>query len=907
MGDFAEELREEQRRRNQAASESFPRLATSPYPSPKPPEPEPVYPRSNFMYPGESHADYATRNQMERFGTDEDAEHVAFRKWEQEAQAAPFQAMAAGLSLGPGARVAAAIPRILGGAAGAGAEFVKDVGAATVAGGPMAGARVAGPAITTVGLPIAEGLALRDAAGPKGGLMGEAEAAVAGPVAQKVASFADEMAEVVGAGGSRASQRGAVLNPAVAVEGAYKWLKERSTAHPGLDKITMPDSPDNTADYALTLSQAKGRATGERGTIMARGIRGATPDEKAMEAEFLKALDFRNQAQIASEQIMRGEPVRITGGITGAEAMQEAADAEARVKAMPGGVAYWNEAMTKTDALRHEMAQYSVKTKQMDPKSIKPDYVPGITEGKFTDENLPGLVPDSEAAGFVKSAVAAQRRVAGGQGPLSGPMQGAPGHGQHAPVPSAAGSIMMRREKHRSGSTAPQIGDPLDRLAIKYAETRRKGEMNDFAERLKPLALTQDVLNGLPFDKSEHVVYYYGNGEFEVFPRGVGVAISKALRRGGDERPIMELLEKANRFAASGILKHNISFQSKQRLDDPTWAALNAPWGHKIKTFRKAREYMKIAERELKLENEGIPSQILTKWREEGQITNVYESLIQRVNDVKTLTDKTKRGGGMGYLDRLGESREAGTKRALYETWLEVLGGGTGPKGKANMETAARISNQRTGNFVERSALGRDFGAVTFATKWYANALSILTKPFTDPVTGKGLRRLFSDPKAVMRGFSSNPMSVIPAAYVAAKVWNGAWTKGKNTDGDGLIVPGTDYKIMFPGIGGLVKSLENLVRHPLAEMGKRASPPLQLGADVFGINYGGLKGPYREAERFVAPMGQFRRMVDPKAGEKSKFMEFLKIISPVTLENWKRDDEFQRKRDRGGHTGVREE
>lgn len=715
----------------------------------------------------------------------------------------------------------------------------------------------------------------------------EAAADAQEPTDARRVSFADEMAEAVKPQprlGPGSPERGAMYLPTDEIAAGYKAAREKVgaasdyisdglTAHPGLEKVKMPDNPDITADYALSLNRAKAGTEGDIAAVMAREIRQGDP---VMGEEFLKVLHYRDLAKRAEKQLAGQLPVKLEGGISAADAMREAVAAEERLRAMPGGELYLHKKLSLADKMRDDMADYAIETGQMSPESVREQYIPHYTEGKFHDQNLPGLVPDSEAAAFVRDA-----KRNGGE------LTGRPGKGQHGPTPNAAGSVMQRREKFAEGSTDKLVGDPLDRLAVKYAEIRRRGEMNKFAERLKPLSVTEDVMAGrVDFSPGEHAIYYYGNGKYEIFPREIGEALGKS-QTFTEPGELQKALRWSNNQMRKGVLTYNPAFQAKQMLDDPIWGAINAPWGSKTKTLVNSYKNFGKAWRELKLEEQGFPSEMLNEWRRHGTMNEVYETLIDTTSEVKKISDKTKFTGPDGILtrlrkfsDRLGQAREGAVKESLYQTWRE--------RG-ANPETAAMVANKSTGNFIYKSKLGQELGEVAPMNRWFANAVRILTKDaFKDPVTGERFTK---------QGVGSSPWTVIAPAAVAALVWNTAATNGENMDIDGLVIPGTKYKVYYPGFGTLVDSIQGIVEHPLEETGKRLAPPLESLGAWLGITKERASIP-RDIERFAAPVAHVRRAVDPDRGDESPAVDALRAVLPFQTEDWEREEEYKMRRDR---------
>lgn len=704
----------------------------------------------------------------------------------------------------------------------------------------------------------------------------------------KIPFYVEDPVQRLGAAGrARQGERGAAILPDVG-----KRIRKGLTMHPGLDNVPMPDNPNIDADYAIAMNSAIGGAEGDIAAVQARNIRLGDP---AMAAEFEKVLKYRNLSVIASEQMTAGRPVKIEGGLSAAQAMAEATGAEARLRAMPGGDAYFTQAMRKTNDMRRGMSQYAIATNQMDPRSVHPEYIPTITEGKFQDKNIDGLVPDSEAEAFVRDA------LAGGGAARPGGLPGGPGQGMHAPIPAGASAIRQGREKMRLGSTDTLVGDSLDRLSLKAAAGRRKGRMNQFAERLKPLSITDDVKAGrVTFDSDLHGVYYYGNGQYQIFPKKITLPsgevvenLARSIAEAGQfkkpEGYLPAALVWANNKMRKGILGLNPSFLSKQMADDPVWGAINVPFGEKGRTLVDGYKNFLKAWREIGNENAGIPSPMLNEWRRHGSMNEVYETLTRTVDEVKQISDKTKVGKGLGFFERISQAREAGSKEAQYQAWMRQAG--------VTSENAARAANRASGNFIYKSPLGRELGEVMPMKKWYVNAIRILTvDAFKDPITN--VRNA--------RGVSSSPWTVMAPAAVAALAWNTMVTKGKNTDMDGLIVPGTSYKVQFPGFGSLIKSAGDFRRHPAEEMGRAVTPSIMAPLDYAGrTKY--WPGWEKEAERFAAPLGQARRILSPQQGERSAAMDILKTVAPVQVENWKRAKEFRDKREHMGHSGKREE
>lgn len=678
----------------------------------------------------------------------------------------------------------------------------------------------------------------------------------------------------------RSGERGAAIDIVGEVVGAVKdtaaAVDKKFRVAPGLEKLEMPSpvagKTAGTAEDAYVTAKTRMGNAGDIHASRARSIRGK-PGEEFLESEFLKVLDMRDKAQRGLEQIRRGDPVLLEGGITVHDAMTEALDAEQRLLSMPGGQQFMNDRMLKVDSWRQEIETMARGSNQMGG-APRQDYIPHILKAKINDKNVPNVVADSASKGAIARWSA--------------------GEDMARPILSEHSDALVRQraEKFAEGSTKELLGDPLDRLAVKAASVERRSRMNKFVKDMETafgLDKNQFKTNPAAFDETKHAIRWYGNGsdDWMVLPKEVNEAIAK-IGLNAEPGVTEQALGWVSNLAKKGLLKYNPKFQIKQLADDPATGFMNAPVGRKLEFLKSAWGHFTTAFEELGKEQRGEYSPILTAMRRRGTMNEVFESLLDTVDDVTTISEKTKvqKPGALGklsnFLDRLGQSREAGVKSGLADVWEQE---------GALPDRAVRWSNYVTGDYQNRSAAGREMDVLVPMKKWFITQIGRLTKEIaTDPVTGK----------ASKKGLLSSPAAMIVPAAVLSSAWNAFWTNGKMMKPYAFAVPGTDYAVTLPGFGGFVRDIGDGVSNPADMVADGVNPGIKQVV-IAGKRMIDPKRSYtaRDAanavENFAAPVRDAEQILSKKKGEKSGIVDALQLISPVQIFNWKKSNKFEKK------------
>jgi hypothetical protein len=327
----------------------------------------------------------------------------------------------------------------------------------------------------------------------------------------------------------------------------------------------------------------------------------------------------------------------------------------------------------------------------------------------------------------------------------------------------------------------------------------------------------------------------------------------------------------------------------------------NVPWGKHGEFAGRVKHHVGTLMDEFAKVNNGEFSPIIAQYRRRGTMNEIFESLVDTQGEVRQFSSKTlgHGKGGLGdWIDEAGQIRETAIKSSLADMY-ESMG--------ATPERAASLANQVTGDYISKSKSGRELNEFLPMMKWYTNAVKRLTvAALEDPVTAK--RNPFGMTSTELgRAASTSPWSKIVPAAMAAMLWNGA-TSGKWGEYDGLMVPGTDQKIMMPGYGNLLggvgdsKTMAPSVKGLMGRASMGIQGPVMLGTgystDMKKVGRFRESSPYANQARDSARgggLGIDNPLVDAVTPDVAT--DALRVISPVQIQDTKRAAAFNRKGD----------
>ena len=625
--------------------------------------------------------------------------------------------------------------------------------------------------------------------------------------------------------------------------------------YPGLSQFTMPDDASMRADKALELVRSRISGAGETWANRVDEIRKLgeeNPDLFQTYLKYLDAADFESRVKAAEAAGKPAPKLPTDDYYTNLHQSRQALgldpndlewNGQSWIPASQGSKAaargFYDKLHGKVESMRDEMWNVAKATGQVKPDEIvapaldegfqgpvgfiesqgRENYVPHLIKSRLEDEMRPGMLADTEAENMFN--------------------YGAPGRGRAG---TGTGTPLQQRgEQTYEGSSRELAGDPLERLGWKGALVERRGMMNQFIDRLKPLE-KDTTAPGFKYDRNTMGTYDLGGGRIAVYDRPIAEALSDASTV-RDPGMIQKFLGMINNVARKGLLKYNPSFQAKQIADDLASAMLNVPYGYHQKYLQKVVEHGETILNEFSKVNRGEFSPVLAAYRRSGAMNEVYESLVDTQGEVKQLSEKLRGGHNPGpgkWLDEMGLARETAAKAAYADVMKEAFPDITD-------ERAMSLANQVMGDYISRSKTGRELGEFFPMMKWYANAVKRLSlAALEDPVTATRNPLAMSGDELARAGKTTPWGKILPMA-VAATLWNRA-VAGRS-DFDGLIVPGTNQKIVFPGVGGLLsgdKSMEWSVKGLL----DRASPGVNVPVTL--ITGQSLSG--KQASPFTYPV-----------------------------------------------------
>ena len=634
---------------------------------------------------------------------------------------------------------------------------------------------------------------------------------------------------------------------------------------PGLELFPMPDDVTMPANRAYSGLISRMAGAGDTAADMGRSI--GMSDNPAFEKLFRDYLDYSDEASRAVVREAEGLPnlnrfvsthtgKPMTAAELGAKA-DEAKDALTGVRSvpstvtpgntmsvpnMPGGEQFFDENMAKIEEWRRKLANRAAETGQLpyklveDPDiqgpfrtpDVRENYIPHILDERVQEEALPGISNRGDANKLIHDALAEGKSEVG--------------LGQPTGLFGGGNPIKELREKHATGSTKEMLGDPLQRLSVKAGQVERRALMNEFIDRLKHLDLTEKVL-GVPergiaptlkYDHDTMRLLDIGKRRL-VLPVQVAEALSKASKT---DRPMVlrRAWQEINNIAKTGLLRWNPSFQIKQVMDDLGTGYSNVAWGKKKEFLKRAEKHARILLDEFGKLKKGGFSEVIAKYRDRNLMTEVYESLIDTSGEMKRISDKTLKGHAPGFIDKQALIRETSIKAAMADIY-ETMG--------ATPERAVDIANKWTGDYISKSAGGKVAADILPMTKWYATQLKRLTVGALEDPVGRGIGSAAPEWAGTVRGIKNSPYATLLPVALLAATWNMFVSDGKNSDFDGLLIPGTKQKVGIPGYGSLATFLKGLFTdsddYSAKSVAARSAAPIQIGFE--GLSGKKVAGP----------------------------------------------------------------
>lgn len=431
------------------------------------------------------------------------------------------------------------------------------------------------------------------------------------------------------------------------------------------------------------------------------------------------------------------------------------------------------------------------------------DYIPHLIDDRAQDRYSIQMMADTEAENRFNKGV-----------PTAG----------KAGMSGGGGAIKKQGEQHVEGSDRDLMGNSIERLMWKGATVEKRAQMNLFVDRLKPYEIPTDT-PGFKFDRETMGAYDKGNGEIAVFPRDIAEGLSEAAEMDSPSK-FRAVLGAVSNLAVKGTMKYNPVFHGRQIVDDAMTAFMNAPVRDAGKLKDHIQQHVETLLQEFSKVQNGEFSPTIATYYRRGTMNEVFDSLIQTKDEMRVFSDSLKHGNVPGLAEKSSQVREAAIKSALADL-MELEG--------ATSERAVDWANQVTGDYIATSKSGRELAPLTFAMKWYSNAVKrLMFNAIEDPVTAK------KNPLAMTgaefnRAFAHTPWKKLVPMMVAASMWNMAWSGGKDRSFDGLIIPGTDQKAKLPGYTGMISTLGSG-----EAMLERTNPAFQTAAHaVFGQSTGG--------------------------------------------------------------------